>query len=227
MKKILVYFLSIFLISFNSYAIPVGGITKFFKGLFSKGDEMIDAGSTVGKSSDEAANSAIEFNKFIDPETYKGQSFEDIVEEISAMNAEPLEGLKKYYDPSENAASAMSNDDYSLWLEYYTARGAGKSLQQNDESEENKIKTCSYLNQTYKFLEVNTGELILISINNRMIKTVLNEVYANESFRQYTYFDKKKVYQFFFFDDDKFMTNNDMKVFVNLTPSGMIERCQI
>ena len=46
MKKILVYFLSIFLISLNSHAIPVGGITKF-KSLFSKGDEMIDAGSTV------------------------------------------------------------------------------------------------------------------------------------------------------------------------------------
>jgi len=227
MKKILAYSLSIFLISFNSSAIPVGGITKFFKGLFSKGDEMIDVGSTISKSSDEAANSAIEFNKFIDPETYKGQTFEDIVEEISAVNAEPVEGLKKYYDPSENAASAMSNDDYSLWLEYYTAKGAGKSLQHDDKLEENKIKTCSYFDQTYKFLEVSSGELILISINNRMIKTVLNEVYANDNFSQYTFIDKKMVYQFFFFSDDKFMTNNETKVFVNLTPSGMIERCQI
>ena len=225
MKKILVYFLSIFLISLNSHAIPVGGITKFFKGLFSKGDEMIDAGSTVGKSSDEAANSAIEFNKFIDPETYKGQSFEDIVEEISAMNAEPLEGLKKYYDPSENAASAMSSDDYSLWLEYYTARGAGKSLQQNNESEENKIKTCLYLNQTYKFLEVSTGELILISINNRMIKTVLNEVYANDQYKQYTYVKKKGLQQFIFFEDDKFITTDESIIYLNSQPSGLVIRC--
>ena len=225
MKKILVYFLSIFLISLNSHAIPVGGITKFFKGLFSKGDEMIDAGSTVGKSSDKAANSTIEFNKFIDPETYKGQSFEDIVEEISAMNAEPLEGLKKYYDPSENAASAMSSDDYSLWLEYYTARGAGKSLQQNNESEENKIKTCLYLNQTYKFLEVSTGELILISINNRMIKTVLNEVYANDQYKQYTYVKKKGLQQFIFFEDDKFITTDESIIYLNSQPSGLVIRC--
>ena len=164
---------------------------------------MIDAGSTVGKSSDEAlANSAIEFNKFIDPETYKGQSFfEDIVEEISAMNAEPLEGLKKYYDPSENAASAMSSDDYSLWLEYYTAaRGLREIFYKKTMSrEENKIKrACLYLNQTYKFLEVSTGELILISINNRMIKTVLNEVYANDQYKQYTYVKKRDYNNLFF-----------------------------
>ena len=226
MNRILVYFLCMFMISLNSYSIPVGGITKFIKGLFSKGDEMIDAGSTIGKSSDEATNSVMEFNKFIDPETYKGQSFEEIVEEISAMNAEPLEGIKIYYDPSKNTSSAMSNDNYSLWLEYYSARGAGKYLQQKDETKENKVKNCSYLDDVYHFLEVSTGELILISINDRIIKTVLNEVYVNESFKQYTYFDKKKVYQFLFFSDGKFITNNDIKVFINLTPSGMMERCQ-
>lgn len=225
MKKILAYSLSIFLISFNSSAIPVGGITKFFKGLFSKGDEMIDGGSTIGKSSDEAANSAIEFNKFIDPETYKGQNFEDIVEEISAINAEPVEGLKKYYDPSENATSAMSNDDYSLWLEYYTAKGAGKSLQHDDKLEENKIKTCSYFDQTYKFLEVSSGELILISINNKMIKTVLNEVYANNQYKQYTYVKKKGLQQFIFFEDDKFITTDESIIYLNSQPLGLVIRC--
>ena len=225
MKKILAYSLSIFLISFNSSAIPVGGITKFFKGLFSKGDEMIDGGSTIGKSSDEAANSAIEFNKFIDPETYKGQNFEDIVEEISAINAEPVEGLKKYYDPSENATSAMSNDDYSLWLEYYTAKGTGKSLQHDDKLEENKIKTCSYFDQTYKFLEVSSGELILISINNKMIKTVLNEVYANNQYKQYTYVKKKGLQQFIFFEDDKFITTDESIIYLNSQPLGLVIRC--
>lgn len=225
MKKFLVYLLSITFISMNSYSVPVGGVTKFFKGLFSKGDEILDAGSTVGKSSDEMVNASSEFNRFIDPETYKGQSFEEIVEEISAINAEPVEGLKKYYDPSENAASAMSSDDYSLWLEYYTARGAGKYSQQKDESEENKIKTCSYLDNTYQFLDVSTGELILISINNRIIKTVLNEVYANDQYKQYTYVNKKELHQFIFFEDDKFVTTNESIIYLKSQPSGLVVRC--
>ena len=119
----------------------------------------------------------------------------------------------------------MSSDDYSLWLEYYTARGAGKSLQQNNESEENKIKTCLYLNQTYKFLEVSTGELILISINNRMIKTVLNEVYANDQYKQYTYVKKKGLQQFIFFEDDKFITTDESIIYLNSQPSGLVIRC--
>ena len=119
--KFYLTFCSIFFITFSSYAVPVGGITKFFKGLFSKSDEIIDISSKTGKSTNELSNEISELLRFIDPETYKGQSFQEIIDEISAFNAEPIEGLKKFYNPSENVSSAMSNDDYSLWLEYYSA----------------------------------------------------------------------------------------------------------
>lgn len=223
--KFYLTFCSIFFITFSSYAVPVGGITKFFKGLFSKGDEIIDISSKTGKSTNELSNEISELLRFIDPETYKGQSFQEIIDEISAFNAEPIEGLKKFYNPSENVSSAMSNDDYSLWLEYYSARGIGKYLQKEDESKENKIKTCPYLDNVYNFLEVSTGELILISINNKIVKTVLNEVYANDSYKQYTFHNDNNFYQFLFFKNNKFLMSNEVNIYINEKPDILVERC--
>ena len=97
-----------------------------------------------------------------------------------------------------------------------------KSLQQNNESEENKIKTCLYLNQTYKFLEVSTGELILISINNRIIKTVLNEVYDNERWCldcRFDYTEDHPVTSKWKINKSLFLTNEKHTFFLNIPMS--------
>ena len=226
MKKILVYFLSITFLSMNSYAVPVGGITKFFKGLFSKGDEILDAGSTVGKSSDEMVNASSEFNRFIDPETYKGQPFEEIIEEISAMNAEPIEGLKNYFNPAENSAAVMSDSDYSLWMEYFAVKGAVKSQQKRSEENTNKVKLCKYFDVKYHFLEVSSGELILLGINNREIKKVLPLIFQNNKYKQYHFLNKNNPIQFIFYDDGRFILSEKRKVYIQSRPPGVIQRCE-
>ena len=215
----------------NSYAVPVGGITKFFKGLFSKGDEILDAGSTVGKSSDEMVNASSEFNRFIDPETYKGQPFEEIIEEISAMNAEPIEGLKNYFNPAENSAAAMTDSDYSLWMEYFAVKGAVKSQQKQSEENTNKVKLCKdmsikYFEVNYYFLEVSSGELILLGIDNREIKKVLTLIYENDEYKQYHFRNKNNAIQFIFYDDGRFILSEKRKVYIQSRPPGVIQRCE-
>lgn len=226
MKRFLACFLFLIFISMNSYAVPVGGITKFFKGIFSKGDEVLDAGSTIGKSSDEMINASSEFNKLINPETYKGQPFEDVIEEISAMNAEPIEGLKNYFNPAENSAAVMSDGDYSLWMEYFAIKGAAKSLQKQSEENTNKVKLCKYFEVSYHFLEVSSGELILLGVNNREIKKVLPLIYENEEYKQYHFQNKNNSIQFIFYDDGRFILSEKRKVYVQSRPAGVIQRCE-
>jgi len=106
-----IFLASFIFMNFNANALPVGGISKFFKNIFSKGDEMIDLGSNTSKQSNEFMTIS---EDVITSKTYQGKPFEDILEEISAMNAEPIEGLKNYFNPAENSAVAMTDSDYSF-----------------------------------------------------------------------------------------------------------------
>ena len=42
-----IFLVSFIFMNFNANALPVGGISKFFKNIFSKGDEVIDLGSNT------------------------------------------------------------------------------------------------------------------------------------------------------------------------------------
>lgn len=219
------FLLLIYLIffSFNAQALP--GISKLFKNLFSKGDEMIDVSKNIGKEGDKITIRSEEFNQVINPKTYEGQSFESILEDISAINAEPIENIKKYFDPTSNPDSLMTQSDYSLWGEYLIARGGIKYNQSSTKESEHKIKTCTHFNNVYRFVEFSTDEVLLISINNKLIKKVLTEVYANELYRQYYFRDDDQSIQFIFYKDRRFIISSDQKIFINGAPTGMVERC--
>lgn len=237
--------LLLFFFSINAYSLPVGGISKFFKNLFSKGDEMIDASKSMGKGSDNAIipdgapildinkSSSTNLDRFLDPKTYEGQSFESILEEISAINQEPFEDVKRFFDPKENFASNMSEEDYSFWLEYLTLRVAIKNQQKKISEDKNKVKVCGPSYKKYQFIESANGEVLLYSINemgrNTLIKKVLNEVFINEryAYKQFHYNDHQSTIQFIFFNDGRFKTSKKQKVYVKGAPSGTMEKCEI
>lgn len=222
LKRLLLLIYLIFF-SFNAQALP--GISKLFKSLFSKGDEIIDVTKNVGKEGDKITIRSEEFNQVINPKTYEGQSFESILEDISAINAEPIENIKQYFDPTSNPDSLMTQSDYSLWGEYLIARGGIKYNQSSAQEDGHKIKVCTHFNTVYRFVEFSTNEVLLISINNKLIKKVLPEVYANEQYRQYYYRNGDQSIQFIFYNDRRFIISTDQKIFINGAPTGMLERC--
>ena len=109
-------------------------------------------------------------------------------------------------DPREIVWTSGATESDNLAI-----KGAAKSLQKQSEENTNKVKLCKYFEVSYHFLEVSSGELILLGVNNREIKKVLPLIYENDEYKQYHFQNKNNSIQFIFYDDGRFILSEKRK----------------